>query len=87
MFVGNIALSCEDNILTLINELFTGQLPPIKSGGFSFSCLRKQASGAGDALAASNYLYVMCWRKNSYGRNRRQNVSLSFGSYRRARIA
>ena len=36
MFVGNVAPSCEDNILTLINELFTGQLPPIKSGAFSF---------------------------------------------------
>jgi hypothetical protein len=34
MFLGNLALSSEDNILTLINELFTGQFLPVKSGFF-----------------------------------------------------
>gem|GEM_PF-3262892 len=36
MFLGNAAHGCEDKILTLINELFTGQFSPVKSGYFHF---------------------------------------------------
>lgn len=39
MFLGNAAASCEDNILTLIHELFTGHFLPVKGDIFSFVLL------------------------------------------------
>src|SRR5215472_4151684 len=40
-FLGQALCSCEDNILTLVHELFTGCFLPIKSGIFLFEWRKK----------------------------------------------
>ena len=44
MFLGNVALGCEDNILTLINELFTGRFPANKIRLFGASIIAAAAA-------------------------------------------
>ena len=51
MFLGNLAFACEDNILTLINELFTGRFPPVKSGFSALIRSRRQPEPSDRLLA------------------------------------